>query len=175
MGGRAVIQPSVKSRAEFRAAALAFRAADKDLRRAINKATRDAGNIIWRDEVARAASTKMDRLVLVKGARIKAGNPAQAIGASSRRPLRDGLIPDKHYAGFEFGSRRRNAATTYTRRSKNGGTHKVTRRTREQLPGKPSQGTGRVIYKAWYRSGPRLVSLWTQTIFRHVYEAFGEK
>ena len=174
MGRSSVFRPSAKARADLRAAALALRASDKDMRRQINKGTRDAGNIIWREEIGRAATTKMDRLVLVKGARIKAGNPAQAIAASSRRPLEDGLIPDRDYAGFEFGSRRRNAETTYTRRSKNGGTHKVTRRTRRQLPGKPSPGSGRVAYTAWYRTGPRLVSLWTQTIYRIVYEAFGE-
>ncbi|MCZ4324758.1 hypothetical protein [Brachybacterium paraconglomeratum] len=175
MARRAVVQPSVKSLAELRAAALALRAADKEMRRAISKGTRDAGNVIWREEIGRAATSKMDRLVLVKGARIKAGNPAQAIAASSRRPLEDGLIPDRDYAGFEFGTRQPDARETYTRRSRSGGSHKVTRRTHRQLPRPPRQGTGRVAYAAWSRTGPRLVSLWTQTVFRIVYDAFGEK
>lgn len=174
MGRRTIIQPSVHSMAEFKAAALALRAAPKEMRREINAATRNTGNVIWREEINRAASSKMDRLVLVKGARIKAGNPAQAIAASSRRPLSDGLVPDRDYAGFEFGSRRRSGTTTYKRKSRRGGTHTVTRRTRRQLPAKPSPGSGRVAYTAWFRSGPRLVSLWTQTIYRIVYEAFGE-
>lgn len=174
MARRAVIQPSAHALPELRAVALAVKAAPREVRSQINKATRLDGNVIWREEVARAAVTKLDRRVLVKGARIKAGNPPIAYAATSRRPLSGGLIPEKDYAGIEFGSRRRTATTTYQRKYKGGKAHKVTRRTRAQLPGKPARGTGRVIYKAWYKSGPRIVSLWTQTVFRIIYESFGE-
>lgn len=166
---RAVISPSVHSVTELRVAALALRAADKDMRREISKGTRDAGNVIWREEIGKRAMSKMDRLVLAKGARIKAGNPAQAIAASSRRPLRDGLIPDKDGGAFEFGTHRPDQLTTYTRKG-----HRVTRRAHRQIPRPDSRASGRVVYAAWARTGPRLVSLWAQTIYRIVYEAFGE-
>lgn len=167
---RAVISPSVHSLAELRVAALALRAAPKDIRREISAGTRNEGNVIWREEIGKAATTTMDRLVIAKGARIKAGNPAQAIAASSRRPLSDGLIPDSEDGrAFEFGTHKPDQTTTYTRKGR-----KVTRHTHRQLPRPARQASGRVAYTAWAKTGPRLVSLWTQTIFRVVYEAFGD-
>lgn len=171
---RAVLQPSVRSSAALRAAALALRAADKDLRKQINTATREQGNVIWRDEIESHARTKLDRLVLVKGARIKAGNPAQAIAASSRRPLSDGLVPDTDAAPFEFGTYNQARRKTYQRTSRSGRRSSVTRATRMQVPRPAGKGSGRVVYAAWSATGPRLVSLWAQIIYRSVYEAFGK-
>lgn len=170
MARPAVVSPSVHDLAEWRAAALALKAASKELRREISKQTREQGNPIWRTEIDRAARTKMDRLVVAKGARIKAGNPAQALAATSRRALSDGLVPNSDDGrAFEFGTWRPGAKVTYSRRG-----HQVTRRTKRQVPRPSKRGAGRVAYAAWARTGPRLVSLWTQTIYRAVYEAFGE-
>lgn len=146
-----------------------MRAADRELRKRINAEVREQGNTIWREEIASAATSPMDQRIIAKGARIKAGNPAQAIAASSRRPLSDGLIPDQDAAAWEFGSNRRGAVTTYSRAG-----HRVTRHTKRQLPARPGRGTGRVAYRAWAVTGRRLTSLWTQTIYRAVYDAFRE-
>lgn len=172
------MQPSARSEAHLRAAVLALKAMSRDLRKEVSRQTREQGNPIWRDEIESHARTGMDRLVLAKGARIKAGNPAQAIAASSRRPLRDGLVPDDDAAGFEFGSSTRDRKTTYgvrsySRRGAQVAAHKVSRRTKRQLP--PRIRKGRVVYAAWAKSGPRLVSLWTQTIYRAVYDALGKE
>jgi len=158
---------------ELQAAVLGMKAMDKELRSEVNKATREQANPIWRAELAGNASTTMDQLVLVKGGRVAAGNPPRLIGAPSRRALSGGLVPDEEAKGFEFGVNDRNAEKTYTRRSRNGGSHQVTRRTRRQMPERAPRG--RVIWPAVAETMPRLVSLWTQTIVRKVYEKFEGK
>ena len=168
------MQPSAKSMAEFRAAALALKAAPKEVRSRINKAVRAEGNVIWREEIDRAARSNLDRRIIAKGARIQAGNPARAIAANSKRALSGGLVPMYDFHGFEYGSSKQEEFFEYERRSPRGKFHSVKRRTKRQLPERAPVGSGRVAFKAWHRTGPRLVSLWTQIIYRSVYEAFGE-
>ena len=165
--------PTPESMAELQAAVLAMKVMDKELRSDVNKETRSQGNDIWRRELAGNASTTMDQLVLVKGGRVAAGNPPRLLGATSRRPLSGGLVPDSRGKGFEFGTKDRDKFKTYDRRSKNGGSHKVSRRTRRQLPEFTAQG--RVIWPAVASTMPRMVSLWTQTIVRKVHEKFEGK
>lgn len=169
--GRPLVQPSVAALAEFRAVTLALKAAGKDLRKDINKATRDTINPVWRDAVSRHASTTLDRLVLVKGARIAAGNPSQAVAGSSTKALPGGLVPAKHAAAFEFGVPNPHVYTDYSRRHpRSGKVHDVRRRTMTGLPIR--KNNGRVIYPAFAETAPRMVSLWTQLIMRKVYDAF---
>ena len=152
---------------EVRAAILTMKRVTRDLRSDINRATREKMNPVWRGLVQVNATYKMDGLVLAKGARIKAGNPPVAMAATSRRRLRGGLVPAEHWHAYEFGSARHR--TTYTRRSKNGGSHQVTRVTTNQLPRRvPS---GRVVFPSMAEIGPRLASLWVQLIVRKVMDA----
>jgi hypothetical protein len=153
---------------EAQAAVLAFKAADRDLRKRINTATRETMNPVWRSLVDEHASSPIDKRVLAKGARVAAGNPPTAIAASSRRPLSGGFIPADDWPGREFGANR-NATTTYTRRSPAGTTHQVTRHTRRQLPAR--NPSGRVVYAAVRKIAPRLASLWVQLIVRTYYDA----
>lgn len=167
-----MIQPSVESLAEFKAAALALKAASKELRSDISKATRATVGPIWKEEVAeRAGAHIMAQKVLTKGARVAAGNPSRAIAGSSRRPLSGGLIPDQSGRPFEFGSTNREAKKSY-RVTRGGKTFTVKRRTRRQLP--PFRKGGYVVFPAWRDTAPRMVSLYTQLIMKKVYEAFGE-
>lgn len=163
------VQPSVHSLAEFRGAALALKAVDKDIRNDINRTTRAEGNQWWKDAITAQATSKMDKLVLAKGARIQPGNPARAIAASSRRPLADGLVPDTDARAWEFGTTEPEHQDTYTR--KDGA--KVTRHVKRQLPGATNRG--RVVYPAWAKVGPRLVAMWTQLIVRKIYESLEGK
>lgn len=150
------------------AAVLAFKAADRGLRSRINQATRQTMNPVWRGLVAEHARTATDRAVIVKGARIAAGNPPVAVAATSKRALRGGLVPVESWPAVEFGGNR-NATTTYRRRSANGGTHTVTRHTRRQLPARNRRG--RVALRATADIGPRLASLWAQLIVRVYHDA----
>jgi hypothetical protein len=167
-----MFQPSVESLAEFKAAALALKAASKELRSDINKATRATVGPIWKEEIAeRAGAHIMAQKVLTKGARVAAGNPARAIAGSSRKALSGGLVPDRSGRAFEFGSNNRNAKQSY-RVNRGGKSYTVKRRTRRQLP--PFRAKGYVVMPAWRGTAPRMVSLYTQLIMKKVYEAFGE-
>lgn len=158
----------------IRAAVLALKAADRGLRSDINKATRTTMSPVWKDLITSRARTTRDKKVLANGLRIKAGSPPAGIAASSKRKLSGGLVPAEAWQPFEFGADP-NKVTTYTRRSPNGGTHKVTRHTTKQLPSRMGRGMkGNVVYPAVKQFVPRLVSLWVQTIVRTYYEAAEE-
>jgi hypothetical protein len=158
---------TVRGSEALRAAALALRAADRDLRNDINRATRATLGPVWTGELARRSRTRMDTLVLARGARIAPGNPPVAIAANSGRKLRGGLIPRESWAGFELGARQ-DRKTTYTR-STPSGTTTVRRHTTRQLP--PVERKGRVVWASLRGVAPRAVSLWVQIIVRKYNEA----
>ena len=159
---------SVRDHDELKAVVLALKAADRDLRSDINRATRETLNPVWRGLVETHATYKRDHAILAKGARIKAGNPPVAVAASSRRKLRGGLIPANQWHAVEFGANR-DETRTYQRRSPKGTVHKVTRHTRRQLPPRYRKGT--TVYPAFAEFAPRAVSLWVQLIIRKYNEA----
>lgn len=166
--------PTPESLAELKAATLAVKLMDRDMRRSVDQATREHVTGMWQGELAGNSSTIMDDRVLVKGARVAAGNPPRLIAAASKRALADGLVPDRHGRSFEFGAKDREAKTTYTRRNRHsGGSHQVSRRTKRHLPQFTS--SGRVVFPAVASTMPRAISLWTQLIMRKVYDAFGDK
>lgn len=165
---------SVKADDSLKAASLAFKAADRDLRRAINAATRDTMNPVWKSLVsANLAGTRAPTsAVLNTGVRIAAGNPPVAKAAQSTRNVGRGgpLVPARQYAAWEFGVGNRNAYSRYTRKNrKTGGSHQVERRTMRGLP--PRRREGWVVYPAFGEIGPRLVSLWVQLIVKKYHDA----
>lgn len=159
---------SVRNHEELRAVVLAFKALDRTLKRDINAQTRAVLGPVWQQEVAARLRTPMDSLVLGAGVRVKAGNPPVVQAATSRKAIGGRLRPANDWQGWEFGSEgyRR---TTYDRRSKNGGTHTVTRNTMTQMP--PRYRTGRVAYPALAATAPRMAALWVQTVVRAVHLA----
>lgn len=159
---------SVHGSDALRAAVLGMKLARREIKNDINRATRATMNPVWRDEVGYRVGSKMDRRVLAQGARILAGNPPVAVAATSKRALSGGLVPAVQYAAVEFGADP-NQVTTYTRRSPNGGTHKVTRHTTRGLPRRSPKG--RVVYPAVKDLGPRLASLWVSIIVRKFNDA----
>lgn len=162
---------SAGSLTELRGAVLALKATDRTIRSAIGKATRAELGTIWKQEVAGRVQgmPAIDQAVLGRGVRVKAGNPSTLIAAASTRPLSGGLVPDRDYAGFEFGTANRDQYSTYSRRSPKGTVHQVKRRTTRHLPGRRREG--RAIWPAFAETGPRLTSLWVQIIVREIYEA----
>lgn len=167
---------SAKSMTELRGAVLALKAVDRPIRNAINRATRQEGNTIWRAEVDKRAGglPRVDQLVLGKGARFVPGNPFTAKAATSTRPLSGGLVPSRRAKGFEFGTDNRERTTTYSRRNRDGsGSHTVTRRTTRHLPKRAPNG--RVVWPAAAKAAPRLTSMWVQTIVREIHNAIEGK
>jgi hypothetical protein len=159
----------VGSSRELQAVVLALKAMDRSLARDLRRDTVKIMNPVWKSLVAEKASWHMDDRVIVKGARIKGGNPPTMIAAASRRALSGGLVPVQSWPGFEFGADR-NRTTTYARRNRrSGGSHQVTRHTTRQLARRVPKG--RVAFPAAAEIGPRLASLWVQTVVRRVHEA----
>lgn len=148
-----------------------MKASDRTIKNAINRATRAELNPIWQDEIAQRVNSmpRVDQLVLGRGVRVKAGNPATVTAASSTRALSGGLVPNARAKGFEFGTDDREGTSTYSRRSPRGKVHSVTRRTKRHLPNRTPKG--RVIWPAFADTGPRITSLWVQIIVREIYDA----
>lgn len=154
---------SVRGDDRLKAVVLAVKAANRDLRTRINKATTATIGPVWVSEVQSRALTSLDRAALAKGARVKAGNPPTAVAASSTRKLRGGLLPADQWAPVEFGATQ-GKVTTYDRVSVKGHRHKVTRHTTHQLPG--IKRSGRVVFPAFAEVAPRTVALWVQLVVR---------
>lgn len=152
---------------ELRAAVLALKGVDRDVRSRINKATTGTMGPEWKALVAERARTPWDQRILVPGSRIAAGNPPTAVAANSRRKI-GRMVPAEVWKGYEFGANR-NAYSRYQRRSPKGKVHTVERRTMRHLP--PVTRTGRVVYPAFAEIAPRMVSLWVQLIVKTVHDA----
>lgn len=167
------VAPSAATNDTLKGAALALKLMPRTMRNDLNKKVRVMGNDVWRPAVSARAVSRMDTLVLAKGARVKPGNPLTLVAASSKRPLRKGtnpLIPEKDWRGFEFGSTSKGNKREYERRNRTaGGTHTVNRRTQRQMPGRAT--AGRVVYQAAADVAPKITAFWVQYIVREIYEA----
>lgn len=170
-----VIQPSARTVPLLRAVVLALKATDKATRSDISRETRTTLNGVWREAVAtHAAGNKLDGLTFVKGARIAAGNPARAMAATSRRALPGGggFTPDIHGRALEFGADP-NKVSTYSRKSRGGKSHSVSRHASRGLPARNRRG--RVVYPAFAEVAPRMVSMWVQIAVRNIHKALEER
>ena len=168
------IEPNPRSRAQVRAASRAFRALPPDLKNEIRKAQRSEIGPIWKGEMSEAvagadARQGMQARVFGAGARVKAGLPATLIAGGSSRAMRGGASPSDLARPFEFGTGRREKYTRYTRRSRSGGSHTVTRRTSRQLP--LVRRVGYVVYPAASQTIPRLIGTWVRSITDRIYQA----
>ncbi len=149
---------------ELRAAVLAMRTADKDIRRDVNTRTRTEFNSVWRDEIAGRSRLPQDRIVLAQGARIAGGNPPTFVAGSGKRVKGHGggLVPTRDWPGWEYGAGPK--VVTYTRRPRRGRTHQVTRNV---TAGRPRRTPGgRVLGPAARAVLPRVASYWVQSVIR---------
>jgi len=162
---------SVDGNDELRAVALGMKVVERDVKNAINRATRAELKPIWQSELdAAMAGTNTFTGRILQGSRVSPGNPPTLYAATSRRPIGKSkrLNPAEHFYLGEFGGRD-NLYRRYTRRSENGVSHTVERRTNTGLP--QQIRNGRVVYPAAAGAAPRLAALWTQVFVRTVYEA----
>ena len=162
---------SVDGNDELRAVALGMKLIERDVKNAVNRATRAELKPIWQTELdASMAGTNSFTSRLLKGSRVSPGNPPTLYAATSKRGIGKSkrLNPAEHYYLAEFGGRD-SLYRRYTRKSDNGGSHQVKRRTNTGLPLPFSKG--RVVYPAASQAIPRLASLWVQVFVRTVYEA----
>lgn len=164
----------VSDDARLLAVARGLKLVDRDVRNQINRSTRASLKPMWQEEVQRKLAGKdtFTRAMAGKGL-VQGGNPPVLRAYTSRRALKGGggLVPDVHAYLAEFGGRS-TLYSRYRRRSENGGTHIVARRTMLGLP-QPIR-SGRVAYPAAAEVAPRAASLWVQTFVRAVYDAVEE-
>lgn len=96
--------------APLQAAVAAMKAADRQLRSDINRATRADLAPAWQRAVNSRVLTRQDAALVRVGTRLAAGNPPTLQAATSRRPMsrrrkgRGTLIPAEDYGLIEFGS-----------------------------------------------------------------------
>lgn len=154
---------------ELRAAVLALKSADKELKRDINAAVVSKLSSAWASALsANTGAHPLDQTLLT-GARVKGGNPPVVVAGGSAKKLKGGFKPSVQAYAVEFGANREKV-TTYTRKNrKNTGNHQVTRHTSRQMP--PRYRAGRIVYKTFADFAPRAVSLWVQLIVKKYMEA----
>lgn len=163
---------SARGSRELRAAGLALKLVERDVRNSINRSMRAEMNPVWRGAVAERAVTPLDRRVLNTGVRVAPGTPPVLYAATSSRPIRrgtGGLVPAAHWHAVEFGANREKLVTYRRRNRKGGGTHQVSRRVQRGLPARVPRG--RVLMPAAVELAPRLAALYVQTVVRGVMDA----
>lgn len=153
-------------------AVLAMKAADRDLKAKINKATRATFGPVWKQQIeSQLAGRDAFTAMLLKGVSVSAGNPPSLRAATSTRKIGDKkrLSPADNYYLAEFGADRAHVAR-YERKSRtSNGRHTVQRRTNTGLPRRIREG--RVVYPAFAEIAPRIAALWVQLIIRTYAEA----
>lgn len=162
----------VRRSPELQAAILAMRRVGPDLRKAVFAASRREVNALWLPALQRRAGRSMDRAIIVKGARAAVRvDGFQLMAATSRRPLRGGLVPTEQWAGAEFGARTRRA--TFEQTSPRGKRYSVTKMVNRQFRGR--QRDGQIAYDAASEVGTKTVAAWVTAIVQTlVNESQGE-
>lgn len=151
----------VRQSRELQAAILAMKAADRDLRLSIYKATRQELTPLWVPALNRRAATRMQQAVIVKGARIRVSTDGFSLmAATSRRALPGGLVPADEWAGSEFGARSRRAQIAT--HSRNGTPYTVEKMINRQYLARVN--AGRVAFDAASELGTTAVRVWVRTI-----------
>lgn len=152
--------------AELRAAVLAMKRADKEIRGDISQRMRSVMGPAWKSEVTHhlTGAGRMEARMLTPGVRIAAGNPPTLIAASSSRKVGNGLIPNVNAPGYEFGSHGTRVSEVTSSKGKT-----FKRHTTRGLPG--YKKTGRVVYPAAANILPRVAAFWVQSIVRAFMDA----
>lgn len=158
----------VRQSRELQATILAMKAADRDLRLTIYKATRQEVSGLWVPALQRRASTRMQQRVLVKGARIRVSTDGfTLLAATSNRALPGGLVPSQEWAGSEFGARTRRAQIATHSRA--GTPYTVEKMINRQYMARVSQG--RVAFDASSEVGTQAVRAWVRAVVDAYTEA----
>ena len=151
---------------------LALRSIDKTLQTQVRKHTKAIVEPEWKQALAQRADTRLEHRVIVDTAVVSVSNQnVRVTSANKGRPLSGGLNPKVDWAAVEFGSGKK--TTTFSRKSKNGGTHKVTRKGGASLKGRSR--TGYVFWPAAENMIPRIASLWVQTTVKTIANALEGK
>lgn len=159
----------VKLSPELQAVIFAMRSLDRTIAKIVRREVKKVAEPEWKKALAERANTRLQQRVLVNTSNISVSNQnVRATSAQKGRPLSGGFEPKYDWHAAEFGADR-NRVMEYTRRSRNGGRHKVRRRIGNGLPARKK--TGYVVYPAAHEMVPRLGALFFQTVYRAIATA----
>lgn len=156
---------------ELRAAVLAMKRADAEVRGDVSARLRAEMSPEWASMLAQHLTGLPQEKILLKGARIAAGNPPVLYAANSKRPVGrgGGMIPTEVWHAWEYGASTHKPRTYERRNRKSPGTHKVRRDTHAGLPAR--RENGRVIGPALAVFLPRVAAFWTQSVVKAFMDA----
>lgn len=158
---------------ELQATLLAFRILPKEVTSLTRKYTKQLVDAEWQKGLNARAATPLQRAVLARTATSSVTNSQVSMKSATKGFVgrsRGEKTPASELAGgAEFGANI-GLYTKYQRRSKNGGTHQVSRRTMRHF-GYFRKG-GRVVFKTGEDLAPRIASMYVQTLLRTTAEAF---
>lgn len=151
----------VRGSRELQATVLALKQADRGIRLDINKTARARLRPIWRAELNARARTRLERRVILAGARVTASDRGMTLwAASSGRPLSGGLVPDDDWPAVEFGA---NVHRIRVRQRSRAGRAYVRPLTiNRQFFAREAHGM--VAMEAASKTGTQLVALWVHTV-----------
>lgn len=154
---------------ELKAAILAMKKADSEVRTSVSARMRETMNPEWRSGLSQnlTGSSRLEGRVLTAGARIAGGNPASIVTASSRKGLgsHKGIVPADNWPGYEYGATDR-AVDMVSKKGK-----KYSRHVMRHLPSRVRPGNGRVIEKTLVQLLPRIAAYWVQSVVRAFMDA----
>lgn len=152
--------------AALRAAVLAMKRADRDIRKVISTDMRGVMGPVWKQHVTQhlTGSGRMESRMLTPGVRIAAGNPPALVAASSTRKVGNGLVPNTNWPGWEYGQSRDSVSEVTNRY---GTTYE--RHTNRHLPS--YRKGGRVLGPAAKAVLPRIAAYWVQSVVRAFLDA----
>jgi len=156
-----MLKIDVNSVREVKAAVLAQRRANTEVRKDVNATVRREIGGRWQTELNSRASTPLEQRVILAGARARGGTDRFTLtAATSRRALRNGLVPATQWAGAEFGARTR--LVTVDTRSPKGTRYQARKRVNRQF--RSRQRDGQIAFDAASQIGTWAVAQWVRFI-----------
>lgn len=156
---------------ELLATIYALRSIDKTLQKKVRDYTKAVAGPEWKQALAQRANTRLEHRVIVDTAVISVSNQNVRVQSASKgRRLSGGLDPKTDYAPVEFGMNAK--GVTYTRKSRKGGTHRVTRVMGTQFPAARREGP---FWQSARNMVPRIAALWVQTTVKTIGNALEGK
>ena len=157
-----------------RTAARRFRRLPAEFKSLMRKYQRASFNPIWREEIKTSAATQGTpyTALFASGNSVQVGVPTYLKAANSRRATRSGARRSDLAVFYEFGTTNPNLRVRYSRKSRKGGQHAVTRHVSRGLPAR--RRGGYVTGPAVGRFIRRAQKLHAQTLTKTVYEILGE-
>jgi hypothetical protein len=163
-----VLRVSAESSEEVAALISAMKRIEPETAKAIRASAKADIDVIVSESLHGHSGSRLAVRGIAETTRVKLTNQNITVQAGAvKGSFSNGLDARKSIQSFEFGSKGGRVAT-YDRKSRKGGTHKVTRHTMSQF-GPPIRG-GRTFYPAVKDMAPRAVSLLIQTALRTIHD-----